>query len=67
MNKGNLTIRGLISPLTDSNVYLPIDGDEASLIPASALGPDSLDPDLMDRPLRDPKESVFTKKVQWYI
>jgi Ca2+-transporting ATPase len=36
-------------------------------LPALALGVDPPDPDLMERPPRDPKESVFTKKVQWYI
>jgi Ca2+-transporting ATPase len=36
-------------------------------LPALALGVDPPDPDLMERRPRDPKESVFTKKVQWYI
>jgi Ca2+-transporting ATPase len=36
-------------------------------LPALALGVDPPDPDLMGRPPRDPKEGVFTKKVQWYI
>ncbi len=36
-------------------------------LPALALGVDPSDPDLMERPPRNPKESVFTKKVQWYI
>ena len=36
-------------------------------LPALALGVDPPDPDLMERPPRDPKEGVFTKKVQWYI
>jgi Ca2+-transporting ATPase len=36
-------------------------------LPALALGVDPPDPDLMGRPPRDPRESIFTKKVQWYI
>ena len=36
-------------------------------LPALALGVDPPDPDLMERPPRDPKESLFTKKVKWYI
>ena len=36
-------------------------------LPALALGVDPPDPDLMERPPRNPKEGVFTKKVQWYI
>lgn len=67
MDKGNLAIRRLISPPTDNNVCVPVDGDEASVMPALALWVDPPDPDLMDRLPRDSKESVFTKKVQWYI
>jgi Ca2+-transporting ATPase len=36
-------------------------------LPALALGVDPPDPDLMARSPRDPKESIFTKKVRWYI
>jgi len=36
-------------------------------LPALALGVDPPEPDLMEVPPRDPKESIFTKKVKWYI
>ena len=36
-------------------------------LPALALGVDPHEPDLMELPPRDPKESVFTRKIQWYI
>ncbi len=36
-------------------------------LPALALGVDPPDPDLMERSPRAREESVFTKKVQWYI
>ena len=36
-------------------------------LPALALGVDPPEPDLMELPPRDPKESIFTEKVKWYI
>ncbi len=36
-------------------------------LPALALGVDPPDPDLMELPPRDPREGVFTKRVQGYI
>jgi Ca2+-transporting ATPase len=36
-------------------------------LPALALGVDPHEPDLMELPPRDPKESVFTRKIQRYI
>ena len=36
-------------------------------LPALALGVDPHEPDLMELPPRDPKESIFTRKIQWYI
>jgi Ca2+-transporting ATPase len=36
-------------------------------LPALALGVDPPEPDLMELPPRDPKESIFSRKVKWYI
>jgi Ca2+-transporting ATPase len=36
-------------------------------LPALALGVDPPEPDLMELPPRDPKESIFTEKVKLYI
>jgi len=36
-------------------------------LPALALGVDPPEPDLMELPPRDPKESIFAEKVKWYI
>ena len=36
-------------------------------LPALALGVDPPEPDLMELPPRDPKESIFAEKVKWYV